>query len=432
MAENININVHHITRVEGHGNIVVNVREGKIEELKLEITESPRFFEAFLRGRHISEAPHITSRICGICGVGHTLASIEAAEAAVGITPSEQTVLLRKLLNHGETIQSHVLHFYFLAAPDLFKAGSVFPLASSHPDVVHRALRMKKLANDLCIVTGGRQVHPISAIIGGFTRIPTEAELKDMRERLVEARADVDATVDLFAANPFPEFERETEFLALRSDDEYAFLYGKIVSTDGVEVDVPEYKKAVKEKVVDHSTAKHASSSRDSYMVGALARVSNNYDKLHPRAKEAAEKLGLKLPCYNPFMNNAAQVVEVAHCVEDSIRIIDELLSRGLKDEKPIPIEEGKPGQGVGAVEVPRGTLYHDYTVDEKGYLTDINCIIPTAQNLANIEADMYKMVPEVLDKSEEEITFLLEMLVRAYDPCISCSAHILTVKFVK
>jgi sulfhydrogenase subunit alpha len=426
----LNINVHHVTRVEGHGNIVVNTRNGEIEECKFEVIESPRFFEAMLRGRRWDEAQHITCRICGICSIGHTTASLNATEAAFGIQPSEQTRLLRRLLFHGEMIQSHVLHVYFLVAPDLLNVGSVVPLANTHKDVVLRALRMKKTANEISRILAGRHVHPCAAVVKGFTKLPAEGELLSIKQMLVDAIPDVEATVDLLLTLELPDFERETEYLSLRHSDEYAFARGEVIaSSDGDETDIQDYRQKVKEFIVPHSTSKHARANRDSYMVGALARVNNNYHQLSPMAKSAAEKLGLKVPCYNPFMNNIAQIVEVAHCVEDGIQVVDQILSNGLKEED-LSVQI-KAGTGVGAADVPRGTLYHEYTYDENGIITDANCVIPTGQNYANVELDMRALVPLIIDRPQEEIAHLLEMLVRAYDPCISCSVHLLNVKFV-
>lgn len=430
MGKDLKVNVEHVTRVEGHGDIVVDVRNGQLKEARFEITEAPRFFEAMLLGRRYDEAPHITSRICGICSIGHTSASLRAVEDALGITPSEQTLLLRKLILHGETLQSHILHVYFLAAPDFLGAPSVIPLAATHKDVVLRALRLKKLANDLCDLVGGRTTHPISMAVHGFTKLPDPDELRAMQGRLKDGIADLKATVELFKTLEIPDFTRETEFIALKRDDEYAFYDGDIASTDGKRVDVHEYKSMTNEFIVSYSTAKHARASRDSYMVGALARFNNNYDLLSPLAQWAAEELGLKPVCHNPFMNNVAQLVECVHAVEDGIRIIDEILSRGLKEEDRSV--EVKAGRGIGAVEVPRGILYHDYTIDDQGRITDANCIIPTNQNLANICKDMEAFVPQIMDQPKDKITLTLEMLVRAYDPCISCSAHLLNVRFVQ
>ena len=429
-AVDVNINVHHVTRVEGHGDIVVDVKNGEIKKCQFEVVEAPRFFEAFVRGRPYYELSHITSRICGICSVGHSMASIRTTEKAFGVEPSEQTALLRRLLFHGEILDSHVLHTYYLVAPDFFGAPSVIPLATTHTDVVLRALRLKKLAGDLCAIVAGRHTHPITIAVGGFTHLPTEAELRDMKAQLEEARADMDETIALFATLPWPEFERETEYVSLKKDEEYAFIDGVVVTTDGFSYPIEDYRKVTNEWCEPFSTAKWAKHNRDSYMVGALARFNNNYDQLHPKAKEAAEKLGMKPIVTNSFLNSGAQAVEMVHSLEDSIEIIDELLTRGIQPEEP-PAVDVKAGEGVGSCDVPRGILFHNYVYDENGICVEANCIIPTNQNWANVNADLKAFLPQILDKPQDEIRLLLEMLVRAYDPCISCSTHFLTVTFV-
>ncbi len=436
---NVKINVEYLTRVEGHGNIVVDVKEGRLETCRLDIVEAPRFFEGVLRGRTVFEAQHITSRICGICSCGHTLASIQAAEDALGITPSDQTIKLRKLLLHFEILDSHILHIYLLAAPDLLGVKSFVPLIDTHANVVRRALRMKKVCNDVCDILVGRHVHPISAIVGGFTKLPRERDLDAMLNLLSGMQPDMNATVELAATLKFPEFERDTEYVGLVSDDsEYPLLMGDIGSTDGVRMHKNDYKKLTNEFVVAHSSAKHTKLSRSSYAVGALARFNLNYEKLHPRAREVAAAINLKPKCINPYLNTAAQLIESVHCLEEAIAIVeffkskgvnyDEEILVGLNEQSKIPV---RAGNGVGAVEVPRGVLFHNYSIDDKGIIIDANCVIPTNQNLSNIERDMEKLVPEIVARSDDEITLALEMLVRAYDPCISCSTHMLNVQFV-
>ena len=427
-APTFKIDVHHVTRVEGHGNIVVDVKNGELKQCDLQIVETPRFFEAMLRGRPYAESSHITSRICGICAVGHATTSLRATEKALGVQLSEQTVLLRKLNFHGEILDSHILHAYMLVAPDFLGVGSVIPLAKSAPDVVLRALRMKKLAGDICKAICGRHTHPVAMTVGGFTHHPANHEIEALRERLEAARADVDATVELFASLPMPDFSRDTEYIALRRPDEYCFIDGEITSTDGGTWPVEQYREVTNEYLVPHSSAKHTRNNRESYMVGALARFNVNHDKLHPKAQAAATALNLKPKNTNPYMNTVAQVVEIVHCVEDSIALADKLLARGVHPEEPAPPAR-LSGEGVGACEVPRGVLFHNYEIED-GRVVGANCIIPTGQNLANVEADMRALVPKIMDRSADEITLALEMLVRAYDPCISCSAHMLDVRF--
>jgi sulfhydrogenase subunit alpha len=430
-SDNIKVNVHHVTRVEGHGNIVVDVNNGTLEKCELQIVEAPRFFEAMLRGRPYGQASHITSRICGICACGHATASLRASERALQVELSEQTKRLRKLVFHGEILDSHILHVYMLIAPDFLNVGSVIPLATSHPEVVKRALRMKKLSGDLCATFAGRHTHPIAMTVGGFTHFPVLDEVTALRERFEAVLADVDATVELFGSLPWPTFERETEYIALVHPDEYGFIDGMIGSTDGHELPVDEYRTVTNERLSDHSTAKHAAFNRESYMVGALARYNLKHEHLHPRAQAAADHLGLSAPCYRPYMNSAAQVVEIVHCIDDTILLLDQVLERGIEWETPAPVTLKPGARGVGACDVPRGTLFHEYQIGEDGLIEEANCIIPTGQNLGNIDLDMRALVPTILDEPEGQITLKMEMLVRAYDPCISCSAHFLNVEFI-
>ncbi|MEW5952018.1 MAG: Ni/Fe hydrogenase subunit alpha [Elusimicrobiota bacterium] len=436
----LDIKVDYVTRVEGHGNIVVNVKNGNIEKCEFHVVESPRLFEGMLRGRSIFEAQHITSRICGICSCGHSLASIQASEDALGINPSEQTIKLRKLLLDYEFLDSHVLHIYLLAAPDVLGVPSFVPLIKTHNAVVRRALRMKKIYNDVCDILVGRHVHPITATIGGFTKLPSAKEISAMIDMLEGIREDMNETLSLSAKLKFPEFYRETEYVALVSDDgEYPLLMGDIGSSDGKRFNKKDYRSATNEFIDPRSSAKFTKLSRESYMVGALARFNLNSAKLHPKAKKAAKELGFKAPNYNPFMNTVAQVVELVHCYEHALDILKDLkkngvdysqeITVGLNEKNRVPV---RAGNGVGAVEVPRGILFHNYETDEKGLIKNANCIIPTNQNINNIEYDFMKFLPEIINEPKEDIRFKLEMLVRAYDPCISCSAHYLNVDFVE
>jgi sulfhydrogenase subunit alpha len=429
-VKSVEVDVRHVTRIEGHGNIVVNAADGRLEEVRWEVVESPRLFEAMLCGRHYSDVQHIASRICGICSIAHSTASLHASEAALGIEPSEQTRILRKLMFNAEILESHVLHAYCLAAPDFLGVSSVFALVETHQDVVVRAMRLKRLAYLLADLLAGRKTHPISCVVGGFAKLPDLDKLAAVGDALREGLTDLDATVELFATLPLPDFERETEYIALRDPNEYAFTSGQIASTDAGVIPVADYLSVTNEFCVPHSTAKYAKNRREAYMVGALARFNLNHDQLHPGAKDAAATLGLRAPCHNPFKITLAQVVECVHAAEDSVLLIDALLERGLRTEP-----EARPrtaGQGVGAVEAPRGILFHDYTYDERGTLTHANCVIPTNQNHNNIQHDMEALVPTLLDRPESEIRESLEMLVRAYDPCVSCSTHLLRVEFTR
>ena len=430
--KDINIFVEHLTRVEGHGNIVLNAKNGKVEKVQWQISEAPRFFESFARGRTHYEMAHVTCRICGICSIGHTEASLKATEAAMGIELSEQSQTLRRMIKSAESLQSHVLHVGYLVAPDLLGVGSVFPLIKTHPDAVLKIVGLHRLANEMSDMLAGRTIHPTNMVPGGFTSIPSEKQLKQLREKLIAAVPTFNEVAEIVLANAhkLPNFTRETEFIALTSDKEYAVYDGLIGSTDGGTWPVSEYMKITNEFVVPYSTAKFTKHKRNSYMVGALARFNLNYDKLSPLAKQWAGKFGLKPVCHNPFMNSVAQLVECFNDVETTIGWIDQLLENGLDTKNMCAKYDVKAGRGIGAVDVPRGILFHDYTYNDKGICTKANCIIPTNQNHNNINLDFQAFAPTIIDKPEKEIELLLEMLVRAYDPCISCSCHYLDVQW--
>ncbi len=428
MVSDAKINVHHLTRVEGHGDIVAEIRDGRLKDVKFAVVEAPRFFECFLQGQSYEEVVHIAPRICGICSVSHKSAALKATESALSVEISEQTRLLRLLAFNGEVVGSHILHAYFLALPDFLNAPSVLPLAKTHKDSVLRGMRLKRLGYDMCDVVAGRHTHPVGMIVGGFTFFHSEEKLIDLRERIVRGLEDMKETVTLFKGIEFPQFQRETEYVSLTHPSRYPFYEGEVHSSEGRTISAADYRTAIREYVVPHSTAKHAKWNRPEYMVGALARVNNNFNLLRPAAQQAARDLGLKVPCHNPFMITAAQVVETVHCLEDSVDLIDAILSNGLAATNETVEVLPKAGVGVGVVEAPRGILFHEYGYDENGTCTSTNHVIPTAQNLANLEADMRGYAPQIVHGTEEYVTHQLEMLVRAYDPCISCSTHMVHV----
>jgi coenzyme F420-reducing hydrogenase alpha subunit len=436
MGKSVKIDVHYITRVEGHGNIKVNATDGTIEEVRWEIPEAPRFFEAMVRGHSYEDIQTIVSRICGICSISHSLSAIKAVENALDIRVSEQTDMLRHLLHYSEQFQSHILHIGYLAAPDFFGVPSVVPLVSKAADTVKTIIRAHRVANEWADLLGGRTTHPVTIIPGGFTTIPTEKQLRELQATLKNTTKDVKtiAEVVLSVAKNIPNFERQTEYVSLKQTKPptYTFYHGEITSTDndGKLVPIKNWHKVVNEYVSDQSTAKWAKWHRDSFMVGALARFNNNCDLLTDGAKKTANAFGLKKGCCNPFMNTVAQVAESVHVCESAIELIDRILSKGLVNEK-VKVKV-KAGKGVGITEAPRGMLIHEYEFDKNGKCLAADMCIPTNCNHANIQKDMEKFVPEIIDEGEDAVRQKLEMLVRAYDPCISCSTHLLNVEFVK
>jgi sulfhydrogenase subunit alpha len=432
MSKTVDINVHHITRVEGHGNIVVKASDGTIEQVEWQVPEAPRFFEAMVRGRSWDEIQPIVSRICGICSVSHTLSAIKAVEQAMGIEITDQAEKLRLLLMNGEQLESHVLHVGYLIAPDLLGVKSVVPLVTSHPAEVTTIVEAHAVGNAIMEIIGGRMTHPITCQPGGWKKLPTEADLLKIKQMLTDVvpKLETIAGVVLSVADKLPAFERDTEYVALTDPSVYTFYNGMINSTDtDVMVDPNEFEQVPNEYVTSQSTAKWAKWHRDSYAVGSLARFNLNADQLMPLAKKTAGLFGLEKGCCNPYMNSVAQVVEAVQVTEHSLQLVEELLDSGIKAET----YEVKPAAGSGgaAVEAPRGTLFHRYDFDEKGICQSANMCIPTNQNHANIQKDFEALVPQMLHLGEDGLRQALEMLVRAYDPCISCSTHCLDVKFV-
>lgn len=425
------VHVLSLTRVEGHGNIKVEIDDkGVVTSCRWEVPEAPRFFEAMLLGRHFSDVHQITSRICGICAIGHQLASLQATESALGVRLSEQTVTLRKLALHAENIQSHLLHIGYLVLPDLLGVPSVLPLAETHRQELLTLIGARRLSNDFSQMICGRTTHPQRLIPGGMTKLPTEEELVQLKGMLAEMLQKTLIVVDLFGMlkDKFPVFERQTEYVALVSPHDYAMLWGEIGSDKAERRPASHYRDITKEYCIPQSTAKWAMGESGSYMVGALARFNLNAPLLSGTAKEAAGKLGLAAPCHNPYLITLAQLVEVVHSAEDSLALVEGLLTRGIKAEQA-PAIKPAAGKGVGAVEVPRGILFHAYEYDDKGRIVEADCVIPTGQNHANIQADLTALLPTIAGLGEPEIELRLSMLVRAYDPCISCSTHLIDVR---
>lgn len=426
MPKTMNIDIHHVARIEGHANIRIQTANGKIEKVEWQVPEAPRFFEAMLRGRSWQDLQTVVSRICGICSFSHSLASIKAIESAMDIEVSEQTDHLRVLAFGGEQLESHILHVGYLVAPDLLGATSVIPLVKSHPEVVAGVIRAHRLGNEWMELLGGRRTHPVCFRPGGFGRLPHDAQLRELKGRLEKIVPDLSMIAETVASlsDRLPRFERPTEYVALVEPGVYTFYRGMIGSTDTAErLPVERFEEVANEYVNAQSTAKWTRWHRDSYAVGALARFKLNHSYLHPLAARTARMLRIDPTCCNPYTNSLAQVVEAVEVVEAATRQIDALLVCGIKAQAPRKIRP-RAGTGVGSVEAPRGTLFHKYTLDDNGVCTAASICIPTNQNHANIQEDFEALLPKVMDRDEAEIRLLLEMLVRAYDPCVSCSTH--------
>jgi coenzyme F420-reducing hydrogenase alpha subunit len=417
------IRVDALARVEGEGALLVRLKDGQVTDVKLRIYEPPRFFEALLRGRLYSEAPDITARICGICPVAYQMSAIHALESALGVEVEAPIRALRRLLYCGEWIESHVLHVAMLHAPDFLGYESGLHMAREHPDLVELALGVKKTGNDVVALVGGREIHPINVRVGGFYKVPSRRALRALLEPLQRAREGARRLVALVGGFEFPDFEADYEFVALRHPEEYPMNEGRLVSSRGLDIGVPEYEEHFLEEHVAHSTALHSVlRRRGAYHVGPLARYSLNFDRLSESARDAARAAGLEAVCRNPFRSIVVRAVETLFAIEEALRLIEAY----EPPDRPQAPYELRAGTGHGCTEAPRGILYHRYQVDEQGLIQAAKIVPPTAQNQRTIEDDLRRLVPRSLDLSAPQLQWRCEQAIRNYDPCISCATHFL------
>lgn len=423
------IRIEHLARVEGHGGVTVMMEDGAVSDVRFDIFEGARLVETLVRGRSYEDVSQILSRICAICSVAHALTSIKATERAFGVQVSPQTNLLRDLLFRGENIESHALHLFFLALPDYLGYPSAIALARDYPDAVKMALRMKQLGNTIQEVIGGRAVHPVNAIVGGFGRVPAEDQLIALREALLAGIKDCRTAIDLLAALPAADYcDADTVFAALDSEGGYGYFHGDEVTivSNGERTQIPadQYRTFTRERAVPHSHAKHSSFNGRPFMVGALARLTAHHNKLDASAHEVMARLGLALPSANPMDNNKAQAVELSADLHLALDAVDQLLDSGIQDEAPVEVQR-RAGAGTAITEAPRGILIHSYSYDGDGKITAADVITPTALNAASVEDHLRCSVRQAGTSDTAELTKRLEMIVRAYDPCISCSVHL-------
>jgi len=423
------IRVETLARVEGEGALEIRLRGNQVMDVKLRIFEPPRFFEAFLRGRHYSEAADITARICGICPVAYQMSAIHAIERALGVRIDPAVRLLRRLFYCGEWIESHALHVFMLHAPDFLGYQDVIEMARDHRSVVEQALRLKKIGNRIITLLGGREIHPVSAAVGGFYKTPARNQLQALEADLEWGLEASLGTVKLVAGFEFPDFEQDYEFVALSHPEEYPFNEGRLVSNRGLNIDAAEYEDHFVEQHVKHSNALHSVvRGRGSYLVGPLARFNLNFDKLPAPVREAARAAGLMPPVRNPFRSIVVRAIELVFACVEALRVLHEY-------EPPTqPRVEAVVRSGVGQAitEAPRGILYHRYTLGEDGLIMAAKIIPPTSQNQKRIEDDLREFAPRVASRPLDEATWKCEQAIRNYDPCISCATHFLKLKVEK
>lgn len=420
------IRVDALARVEGEGSLTLEVRDGELVDARLEIFESPRFFEAMLRGRSYEEAPDITARICGICPVAYQMSAVHAVEDAFGVVISPAIRLLRRLLYCGEWIESHALHVFLLHAPDFLGFDDAISMAKKHGEIVRRGLRLKQVGNKIMSLLGGREIHPINVRVGGFYRVPTRAELRTLVEDLTWARDAAYETVRWTASLPFPELERGDERVALCHDAEYPFNQGEVRSDRGLAIGPAEFETEFIEEHLAHSTALQAR-RRDgtSYLVGPMARFALNRDHLSPAAHAAADDVGIDQASRNPFRSIVIRAIEILHSCDEALRLI-EGYEPPAAPTVPFAV---RAGTGYACTEAPRGILYHRYRIDEEGIIQEARIVPPTSQNQRAIEEDLRAFASTRLGVAEDELRRGCEQTIRNYDPCISCATHFLDIR---
>lgn len=419
------IKVDYLARVEGEGALFLQMKEGKVDDVKLKIFEPPRFFEAFLQGRSFRETPDITARICGICPVAYQMSACNAVEDAAGVTVEGPLRELRRLLYCGEWIESHGLHVFLLHAPDFLGYESGIEMARDHRDIVEMGLQLKKAGNDIGTFLGGREIHPINIKVGGFYKTPRKRDFAVLTETLKRAADAAEKTVQWVAQLPFPDFEQDYEFIGLSHPEEYPLNAGRIISNRGLDIDVVDYEANFEEEHVPYTNALHSvRKGGGAYFVGPMARYSLNFDRLTERSQTAARKTGLGEVCRNPFKSIIVRSVEILYACEEALRVI----AAYEEPDAPAVEVEVENATGYGCTEAPRGILYHRYAIGEGGLINSAKIVPPTSQNQKQIENDLWNLVPQYMDLADDKLQWRCEQAIRNYDPCISCSTHFLKI----
>jgi sulfhydrogenase subunit alpha len=421
--------VEELARVEGHGGITVEMAADRVQSVHFDVFEGPRVLEALLHGRHYADVAPTISRICAICSAAHFVTSLKATEAAFAVEVSPQTTLLRELLFRGENIESHALHIFLLAAPDYLGYPSSIAMAADYPDIVRLGLRLKQLGNSIEEVIGGRAIHPVNPILGGFGKLPSIAQLIDLRNRVSDAIDKIPVIADFLAGLPrFDGCDAETTFAALAPQVEFGYSRpADVVFAAGNErrrFAPRDYRAFTNEKSVLHSFAKHSTNDGNPYMVGALARLTINRHQVSGRAADVMSRIDLSLPSTDPLDNNKAQAVELVMDLEWCRHVLEEFIDSGMDPEASVPVVP-RAGTGTAITEAPRGLLIHSYSYNEDFRVARADVITPTAINAASIERHFSAGVDQSPDKTDIALKRKLEMIARAYDPCISCSVHL-------
>lgn len=415
----VTISINEVNKIEGHAGFLGSLENGKLKKARIEVREGARFIEGLLCGRKFIEAPWITSRICGICPTVHNLTSIKALEQALKIKSSPQTTLLRKLMLLGQHIQSHMTHIYFLALGDFFNIKHDTALVKMNPKIAKEAIKIRDFGNLILNTIGGRDIHPTSTKIGGFRVLPSQKALNNILKNVEDHLETANEIFDFLNNLTFPQFQRLTLFVGLDKQGEYAIFSGKVKTSGDKKYPPKTFVRVASEiQEMEEDVVKKVQLQKEAYLVGALSRLNLNFKKLNPEARKALGRAQFNLPCYNIFYNLLAQMIEIIHYIEE----VQNLLSHFKIKEERIKNYKVKSGEGLGTMEAPRGTLFHYYKIDSQGKIGDCNIITPTAQFLLNMEYDLKEFLEERANLKKQKNN--IKMLIRAYDPCITCAVH--------
>lgn len=423
------IKVDYLSRVEGEGGIRIEIRGGRLHQIDLRIFEAPRFFEPILRGRSFQDVIDFTARICGICPVAYQMSAVHAIEALIGIDVDEEVRRLRRLLYAAEWIESHALHVYLLHGPDFYGLESAWS-GKGYMPVLQRGLLLKRLGNELLTIIGGRPVHPVSVRVGGFFKMPDRERLMrilpSLQRGYEEAVEGIRWAASLFNGRKEASLPIHTH-VSLRDPEGYPMNRGEVVTSEGREFSMRDFLSSVEEYQVSHSTALHSvlrdGSNIGHYMVGPVARLNLNHHTMPEGIGAVMSDSGIRIPITDAGMSIVARSVEIAYAFNEAIRII-----RDYTGVVPEISFEFREGTAVWITEAPRGMLIHDYEFDREGRVRSSRLITPTSQNLSHIERTLKAYIESNIEKSAETLKKGSEQIVRSYDPCISCSVHVVKV----
>jgi coenzyme F420-reducing hydrogenase alpha subunit len=428
----LDLSMDHVTKIEGDAALTIHAEDGKVTKVTFGITEYKRFFTEAMKGKSIYAIPAHLSRVCGTCSSAHVMAAIEACEMALDIEPTPQTKMLRALTMHGLIVRDHALHLYLFAMPDIFGKDAFLEFDENDPvqhQMLHDAFAIKAAGNYLATIVSGRSIHATFPVIGGFTHFPSQEEVDEAIKKLADIREAAIRCVNIFANAPF-HFDRKTNYMALVPNDTFGYIYGKIRTSKGEEIDEKSYRDLIEHVSLSYSQASAYKYKGESYLVGSLARLNVAQDKLHPKTKESLAEVLKRFPSTDIFQQNTAQAIEIVHSIDEAI----DLLKNNKIVPEPIIKKPARDAVGIGVVEAPRGILYHRVHLGADGKIIEGAVIVPTNQNQLNIEEDVGRLVEQMIAEGvpKEDMVPKIENLIRAYDPCMSCAAHFLKVTWVE